>query len=749
MHAPGKQEERTLRGVRPIPGWIGQTVRMRRCPPEGAGGAFGRAARSFAGALAARLTDERERWLLWSPVAVGVGVFLYFSGTVEPAMSWALALPAIAAAVLGAVWRREALRFPVFLLLLCATGYAAGAVRTYSVEAPAISRKIGPVTVIGRVIAVDPVRHGARAILGDLTVGRLAAAETPARVRLTVRIGWAGLRPGQVVTLRAVLLPVRPPVAPGAADFQRRAYFARIGATGFAVTAPAPVREAESGWLDSRIERLRDTATRRIGAVLPGDAGAVATALLTGHRGGISADTMAAIRNAGLAHLLAISGLHIGMIAGIAFFALWFGLALLPGAALHWPTRKIAAIGALAVAAAYLLLTGATIPTQRAFLMLAVVMIGVLAGRVAISMRLVAAAATVLLLLTPESLPTPGFQMSFAAVIALVAAYEAWSGRRMRMPAPRLPRPMRALIGIGATSLIAGAATGPFALFHFQRLAMYGLVANLAAVPIVSFFVLPMGLLALFAMPFGLEAGPLWAMARGIDLMLWVAHGVSGLPGALALAPAPLAWGMASIVAGGLWLTLWQRPWRVAGVAAIALGLASSLFAARPDILISPEGQLVATRTADGALAVSSARRGRFIAKVWREGEAQRRPRFWRGDRLSRVRCDSLGCVYRLGGRSIAFPTDPAALAEDCGRAFMIVAGFDVRRRCPAVRWAIDRRALMRNGSHAIRFSDDRVIVRTDRDVRGDRPWVSRPPLPVRPLRLVRYRAVAASGAGK
>ncbi len=718
-------------------------ARNRRGLPEDAGGAFGRAARLFAGGLAVRLFDERERWLLWSPAAVGLGVFLYFSGTAEPALSMALALPAVAAVVLGAGWRREFLRFPAFLLLLCATGYAAGAVRTWSVEAPAISRKIGPVTVTGRVVAVDPLRHGARAVLDDLAIGRLAAAETPERVRLTVRLGWTGLRPGRTVMLRAVLLPVRPPVAPGAADFQRRAYFKRIGASGFAVTAPVAVREAGAGWLDSRIERLRDTAMRRIGAVLTGDAGAVAAALLTGHRGGISPETMTAIRNAGLAHLLAISGLHIGMIAGIAFFALWFGLALVPGAALRWPTRKIAAVGALAVAAAYLLLTGATIPTQRAFLMLAVVMAGVLVGRVAISMRLVAAAATVLLLLSPESLPTPGFQMSFAAVVALVAAYEAWSTWRMRNRAPRLPRPVRALVGVGAASLIAGAATGPFALFHFHRLAMYGLAANLVAVPIVSFFVLPMGLLALFAMPFGLEAGPLWLMALGIDLMLWIAHGVSGLPGALALAPAPLGWGMALIVAGGLWLTIWQRRWRFAGVAAIAAGLASSLTVTPPDILVSPEGQLVATRTADGALAVSSARRGRFIARVWREGEAQRLPRFWRSDRLSRVRCDPLGCIYRLDGRLIAFPADPAALAEDCQRAFMIVADFEVRRRCPAVPWAIDRRALVLNGSHAIRIAGERVAIRTDRNVRGDRPWVSRPPLQTRQIRLARGRAVA------
>ena len=733
--------------MRPIAGRIGQSVESRRRSPGEAGGRLRWAVLAFGRSSLALLADERERWLLWTPVAVGLGVYLYFAGTAEPPLLLALALPALAAFTALAAWRRPGLRIPALLLLFCAVGYAAGAVRTHAVDAPVIGREIGPVTVAGRIVTVDPRQHGARMILDDLSIDRLAA-ETPARVRLVVRVGWRALRPGQRVAVRAVLLPVPPPVAPGAADFQRRAWFGRIGASGYVIAAPKPLPDAERGWFDARIERLRDAAMRRIAAVLPGDTGAVASALLTGHRGGISTDAMAAIRNAGLAHLLAISGLHIGMVAGIVFFALWSGLALVPGAALRWPTRRIAAVAALAVAAAYLLLTGATIPTQRAFLMLAAVIAGVLIGRVAISMRLVAVAATLLLLLTPESLPTPSFQMSFAAVVALVAAYEVWSRWRLRTRAPRLPRPLRGLIGVGATSLIAGAATAPFALFHFQRLALYGLAANLAAVPLVSLFVLPMGLVALFAMPFGLEAWPLQAMALGIDLMLWVAHGVSGLPGAHALAPAPLAWGMALIVAGGLWLTIWQRRWRLAGIAAIVAGLASSPFAERPDILVAPEGTLVATRTADGALALSSARRGRFIARVWLEGEGQRRQRYWRGDRLSRVRCDALGCIYRPDTRPIAFPADPAALAEDCRRAFLIVATFDVRRRCPAVRRTIDRRDLMRNGSHAIHLSGGRIRIRTDRDVRGDRPWVGRWRAPVRRWqpRPQRRRAVAGLG---
>jgi len=725
--------------VGPIPGAVRNSAGLLWRLAVGAGIA------PVAAGFVARLSAERDRWLLWVPVAIALGVYGYFALPVEPA--WSIGAGAVAGlTVLFLCLRsRPAARFPVLLSLMAAVGFSAATVRTLVVDAPVIARKVGPVSLTGRVLSVEPRQHGARVILDRLTIDRVARPDTPDRVRLTVRVGWALLRPGQIINTRAILLPVRPPVSPGAMDFQRRAYFQRIGASGFVLTAPDVLETPALGWFGGIIEQVRDRVARRITAALPGKAGAVANALLTGHRGAISPETMEAIRTAGLAHLLAISGLHIGMVGGLAFFALWLGLELIPGVALRRPTRKIAAVGALIVALGYLLLTGATIPTQRAFMMLAIVMLGVLIGRVAISMRLVAVAASVILLLTPESLLTPSFQMSFAAVVALVAVYEAWSRARSRSGAPpRFNRPVRGLIGIGATSLIAGAATAPFAVYHFQRLAMFGLAANLVVVPIVSFFVLPLGIIAILVMPLGLEQAPLWLMAQGIHLMLWVATNISALPGALALSPSPAAWGMALIVAGGLWFAIWQGRWRYAGTALILAGLSSTLFLTRPDILISPTGKLAATRTADGALAVSSARRGRFITRVWLEGEAQRQRRFWRKDRLSRVRCDALGCVYRLkdgqGGKLIAFPSDPAALAEDCGKVFMIVAAFDARKRCRATRWIIDRPVLNARGSHAVRIAGDRVILRTDRDVRGDRPWVNRPPLRVRRVKLARKR---------
>lgn len=736
------------------------------CPISGLSARIGRSAFGPAAALLrqaawrgavglrVRLEAEQDRWLLWAPVFVGLGVYGYFSLLSEPSLFLSVLAPLPGLALLILFWRFHGLRFIALMVMLAGTGVAAGKLRTLAVEGPVISRKLGPVAVTGRVLTVEPRQHGVRVVLDRLSIDRLAKQDTPDRVRLTARVGWSGLRPGQLITVRAILLPTRPPVAPGAMDFQRRAYFQRIGASGFVIAPPAIVQNAETGWLTTAIERFRDGVSRRISQVLKGDVGAVANALLTGHRGAISPDAMEAIRSAGLAHLLAISGLHVGMVGGIVFFIVWFGLALVPVIALRWPTRKIAAVAALTAAFVYVLLTGGTIPTQRAFLMLTVVMIGVLIGRVAISLRLVAAAAMLLLLALPESLMTASFQMSFAAVIALVAVYEAWSRHRMRNGArnetgPRFGRPVRALIGIGATSLIAGVATGPFAVFHFQRLALYGLIANLVVVPVVSFFVLPFGLLALLVMPLGLEAGPLWLMARGIELMLWVSHSVAGLPGALALAPAPAAWGMALIVAGALWLALWQTRWRLAGVAVILLGTSSALFVSKPDILVSPSGKLIATRTTDGALAVSTARRGRFITRVWLEGEAQRQRRYWRKDRYSAVRCDALGCVYTRANSLVAFPADPAALAEDCGRALIVVADFTVRRRCASVRRTIDRTVLSRKGSHAIWLGGGKIRIRTDHDVRGDRPWVSRPPLQTRRIKLAagpRSRKVQAAG---
>ena len=270
---------------------------------------------------------------------------------------------------------------------------------------------------------------------------------------------------------------------------------------------------------------------------------------------------MEAMRASGLAHLLAISGLHIGLVTGVLFFAIRGILAALEPIALRFAIKKWAALGALLGAFAYLLVTGATVPTQRAFLMAAMVLSAIMLDRTAISMRLVAWAALIVLLIAPESLLGASFQMSFAAVIALVAGYEA-----VRVPFGRWRAhggwwrlPLIYLLGVGLTTIIAGSATTPFVIFHFNRFSAFGLAANLLAVPVTALWIMPWATVAYILMPLGLEGVALAPMGWGIEAVIAIAREVAGWPGSVTLVPAMPVSGIALVAAGGLWLCLWRR----------------------------------------------------------------------------------------------------------------------------------------------------------------------------------------------
>jgi competence protein ComEC len=363
-----------------------------------------------------------------------------------------------------------------------------------------------------------------------------------------------GLRIGDRVRLRASVGPPSPPSVPGTYDFQRDAFFDRIGGVGFAYEVQiddAGPRGPPGDWLS----RLRQSINRRILAALPGEEGPVAVALMTGDQSGIAKDVLQAMRDSGLAHLLSISGLHMAIVAGVVFFGLRSLLALVPGLALYHPIKKWAAVAAIAATFAYLMLSGDSVPPQRSFVMTSLVLLAVLFDRSALSMRLIAWAAMVVLLTTPDALTGPSFQMSFAAVVALIAAYEtAWVRRWSRGEGGRLSRLGHHVGGLALTSLIATAATAPYAIYHFNRMSDYGLVANLLAVPLTSFWVMPWAVGAFLLMPLGMEWLALTPMGWGIDGILAIARSVAAWPGAVTLVPAmPLA-GLGLITFGGLWL---------------------------------------------------------------------------------------------------------------------------------------------------------------------------------------------------
>lgn len=699
--------------------------------------------------MESRLAQEQDRLGLWLPVFLGLGVGTYFALAAEP--DWWLGAGAVVLSSLimafGGAGRPAAgmTRLAAIALFATALGFAAAQLRAAIVAAPVLAEKIGPVSLEGRVVLVEtlPAGEGARVTLERLRISRIAPEQTPENVRVRVkRLPPEPLVPGDWIATRAILSPPSGPSAPGGFDFQRHAFFRSLGAFGFVVgdvRVTARAAETSSGvgafWL--ALERLRQNLTGRIHAALPGDAGAVAAALMTGDRSAISESVNDAMRDSGLAHLLSISGLHVSLVASILFVGLRALLALVPPIALDYPIKKWTAALAIPGTLAYGVLSGMAAPTQRSVIMVGLVMLAVLADRRALSLRTLAWAAAAILLVQPENLFNPGFQMSFASVAALLAVFEA--ARDAPDGGGRNPWWRRGVVGVFAlavlTSLVATAATAPFAVYHFNRFAAYGLAANMIAIPLSSFWVMPWAVAAFALMPFGLEAFALVPMGLGVEAIIGIADVVAGWPGAATVMPSMPLWGLVVAALGGLWLCLWRRPWRFAGAAFVLAGMMSAAFTRPPDVLADGDGRLLAVRTADGGLAVSSPRAARLSRETWlrlsglEEGEFTAWPKAGEADDSGRLRCDASGCIVRAHGRAVAIVRDRAALLEDCALADVVLSLVPARRLCAGFGRAtvVDRADLRAGGAHAIWIGADGIEIKAANATRGDRPWVLKP----------------------
>ncbi len=704
-------------------------------PRENAGNdlATGTAVCRLAAAFVELALAERERWALWIPALLGCGIGFYFMLTVEPP-GWSGPAAFVGVALLlPLVRKRAALLVPGIAGVIVAIGFADAQLQTWLVAAPVLERQLGPVRIEGRIVELDPLPEGYRIVVEPRTIERLDAAHLPLRLRLKATRGGDDLLPGEFIAVRAILYPPPAPAMPGAYDFQRRAFFDRLGAVGFAV-APVERRAAAEGEGAARwrvaIAALRSTMTERILAALPGRTGGVAAAIITGQTHAIPEADAAAFRDAGLAHILVIAGLHMGMVAGLAFVAIRAFLALIPALSLRYPTKKWAAAFALLVTFSYMLLSGATVSSRRSFVMTGLVMLAVLVDRLQLSARGLAYAATGILLLAPISVTGPSFQMSFAAVGALVAFYETYRARLSRWHRGAGPVGKIALyaLGISLTTVICTVATAPYTIFHFNRFAVYSVAANVIAVPITGFWVMPWAMVTCALMPFGFEAWGLGAMGWGIDAIIAIAHGVTSWPGAVVVLPAmPLA-GLLLVTAGGLWLCIWQARWRLWGMAPVAAGLLAIALVRPPDLIVAGDGRQIAALATDGSYMLAGKTKAMNL-ETWTRRAASEPGALFPAEGVSAdgsLACDRLGCIYRANGRSVALLRDLQGLDEDCRGVDLVISPEPARRRCRGAVPVIDRFDLWRDGAHAIWLAPDAITVETVDGWRGERPWVPR-----------------------
>ena len=508
----------------------------------------------------------------------------------------------------------------------------------------------------------------------------------PSRARIFVsarheRLG-VGDRFGAVVRLRQ---PSGPAV-PGGYDFAFHNFFDGIGAQGFMLGRPELLAKGRPAGLIEHVATLREGIATIVRSSLSGGSGGVAAALLTGDRRGIADDTTEALRASGLAHVLAISGLHMALVSGLVLASARTGLSGFADLASRRAVRKTAAIIALVFATAYLLLSGASVSATRAYVMLALMLAAVLYDRPALTMRNVGIAAIIVILIEPHAVVGPGCQMSFGATAALVATYtwwrhvRSWSGERDRWLPPIIAGPARFMVGLAVTSLVAGVATGLFAAYHFHRVAPYGFVANLLAMPIVSLAVMPLVVLTALAMPFGLEGAILPMLGATIDWVVHIAERVSSWQAPLGTG-SMATWRFALATLSLAVLVLCRTRLRALAMLPIAVVGLTPAQTGSGYLLVADRGSQTAI-VRDGVLHLGGTRSNTFVTDQWADAFVSKPVHA--GKSGSSWICRPDLCTARVEGTTVAFTETYEALDSACRDADIVVTPRRIRRNaCP------------------------------------------------------------------
>jgi competence protein ComEC len=668
------------------------------------------------------------RLVPWLAIAFGCGIVIYFTADQEPAL-WAAAVVVGAAVAMTILVRHRPIAFPAALAAAAvAAGFATATLKRAIIAHPVLSTPVWNVDIAGFVEMREERERSDRIVVRVERIAGPRLNEKLERVRVSVRKGSAPAV-GSFVEFKARLSPPLEPLRPGGYDFARDMYFQHLGASGFALgrirSAEAP--HAPTLWLRyaTVIDGMREAIDKRIRAVLPGDKGSIASALITGKRDALSAPVFDAMYVSGIGHVLSISGYHMAVVVAIIFFAIRASLALIPGLT-RYPIKKWAALVALAAATFYLLLSGAEVATQRSYIMIAIVLLGVLIDRASVTFRTLTVAALGVMLLAPESVVHPSFQMSFAATLALVAGYQ--QGLHWLTAGVDTPLGARValwgvawILGSLIVSLLAGTATQPYAAYHFHRLGPYGALTNLLAMPVVSAWVMPAGILGVAAMPFGLDGYCWWLMGAGLDWMIFIALWVTSLPGAFGRVAAFGVGPLLVCTLGLVVICLLKTPLRFIGAFLLGWALVLMIRAPQPDVLIAADGSAVAVRGADGRLAMVKSGSDTFAFREWLAADAD--ARVPKDATLGHgIRCDEAGCIARLrDGALVAIAKTVEAFEEDCRRAALLVSTREAPASCGAV--VVDRPVWRRSGALALRRLGEGFEITPTRPIGYDRPW--------------------------
>ncbi len=685
--------------------------------------------------------QQKDNRFLWIPVFLACGIGGYFSLPSEPPISIPLFLLicSLTSHIFIQSLHNRILTHISFGIFLVICGFSLAKVKTEYTNAPIIKKAINYTDIEGDILSIEPLEQGTggRIILYNLDIENLSPEDTPYKVRLRLRDDKS-IAIGQRISVLASLKPPSPPFTPGGFDFRRHLYFQQIGAVGFIYKSPVILKEPPTLFIN--INTLRHSIASRITSILPKEQSAIAIALIVGHKHALSDDDKQAVRDAGLAHMLAISGLHIGLVAGTLFFLLRLSMATIPRFALKYPIKKIAAVFALFGAVFYMILAGATVPTQRAVLMSSIMFLAIILDRSPFSLRLISFSACIILIIAPESLLSASFHMSFAAVTCLVYFYDVTRAFWIRTYRNSGWHHKIALyfLGVCITTIIASVATAPFSAYHFGKISVLGSAANLVAVPLFGFLIMPFALIGLCLMPLSLDYIPFYIMGQGIDAMREIAYWAAAMPGAIVRTP---SWDFTPFIlftCACLFMMIWKGAGKLYLLPIMALSICLTYTQVKPDILISPAHKLFLFRHSDNnTLYVSGKRNERFILENWEKyygippGQAQAME--YKGKDHNKnndsadYQCGEQGCRFTISDQKISFIRNAYIQKAECKWADIIISvepvKHDLKEHPCQANIQIGKFETWKNGAHAIYITPQGAFMQTVKQAHNARPW--------------------------
>lgn len=668
---------------------------------------------------------QEAHLFLYVPFFLMFGDWIYFDLTWEPSLLATVVVAAIAAALL--VQRRN--NAALFLAGVLLVGIATTKLREWEVETPMLRGPTSGVSMAGWIANFSPRNNGARMLEIEVAeASGIPDGETPRRVRIyATESEW--LEVGDFIKFNAYLSPLPRPVIPGGFDYGRSMFFSSVGAGGRLIGEPTLV-QAEVPWRFQyrRIFRsLRLVINERIFAVIPGGLGHFGASMVTGERYGIGDEITTSVQISGLAHMVGVAGLHMSIVGGFTFWLVRACLALFPFLALRYPIKKWAAVAGLLVCLLYMLLADAGSRTERSFIMTATMFIAILLDRPGFSMRNLALSAVIVLLLTPEESLGASFQMSYLAVMAIIAFHSWYRTMRGTYVHPKTwgarawAHAKDAVIRGAGISICAGSATGIAAAYQFGRMEPYTVFANGLALPVAELTVLPPAVVAVAAMPFHLEYVPLKVMQFGLWFTMLISDWVASWPGANWIVAKPNTFGIVIMVMGAGVLCVGLGRLRYFGWPILMLGIFVATFMERPFVLVEDRAANVAIVDHGGEIVLAN-KTNKFATNRWLQGNGETATFLEAADRPG-WDCSSGDCFSTQSGPEVSYLHEKSGNGLYCPPTEIIIADFPLHRQCHEAKVVIDRIDVWKKGAYALYRSGGRLTVKNARDEQGARPW--------------------------